>query len=57
VLVVADDGSGFDPRRCGRPDSYGITGMKERAEAIGASLQIDSAAGAGTVVRCVLERS
>ncbi|MCA1692146.1 MAG: GAF domain-containing sensor histidine kinase [Actinobacteria bacterium] len=54
LLAVADDGEGFAPRRLARADSYGITGMRERADAIGASLDIDSAPGGGTVVRCQL---
>ena len=53
VLEVADDGIGFDRRR-GREDSYGMTGMRERATTIGASLDIRSARGAGTTVRVVL---
>lgn len=54
VLAVADDGRGFVPGRTGRPDSYGIKGMSERADAIAATLEIDSAPGSGTVVRCRL---
>ena len=56
VLAVADDGEGFEVGRAGRVDSYGITGMRERADAIGALLEIDSAVGGGTVVRCRLEQ-
>jgi signal transduction histidine kinase len=56
VLAVADDGHGFSAGHAGRPDSYGITGMRERADAIGALLEIDSAVGGGTVVRCRLEQ-
>ncbi|MFP5318141.1 MAG: histidine kinase [Acidimicrobiia bacterium] len=52
LLAVADDGRGFVPGRDGRADSYGIQGMRERADAIGAALEIDSAPGGGTVVRC-----
>jgi signal transduction histidine kinase len=50
-LVVADDGKGFDPGRAVREQSYGIVGMKERAEVIGAHLRVDSQPGAGTTVR------
>lgn len=57
LLAVADDGRGFVPGRSGRPDSYGIQGMTERADAIAATLEIDSAPGSGTVVRCRLGRS
>jgi signal transduction histidine kinase len=57
LLAVADDGEGFVLGDSGRPDSYGIRGMQERAEAIGATLEVDSAPGGGTVVRCRLERT
>jgi signal transduction histidine kinase/ligand-binding sensor domain-containing protein len=53
VLEVTDDGCGFAP--AGGPESlqghYGLTGMKERAEAIGATLEVNSAPGAGTRIR------
>jgi signal transduction histidine kinase len=52
VLEVHDDGQGLVATGAGRPDSYGILGMRERAAVIGASLEIDSAPGAGTTVRC-----
>ena len=50
VLNVTDNGCGFDPSAAGKRDSYGLLGMSERARLIGASLQIDSAPGSGTVV-------
>ncbi|MEN3315417.1 MAG: hypothetical protein V7605_1651 [Acidimicrobiaceae bacterium] len=53
VLEVTDDGRGFAPDRDGRGDSYGVTGMRERADAIGARLDIVSGP-AGTTVRCHL---
>jgi PAS domain S-box-containing protein len=49
-LRVSDDGCGFDPEVAHRGYSYGLLGMAERARLIGASLQIDSAPGAGTVI-------
>ena len=51
LLEVVDDGRGFVPGHDGRDDSYGITGMRERADAIGATLEILSG-GRGTTVRC-----
>ena len=39
-LTVADDGKGFDVERGGRTGSYGLQGMRERANAIGARLEI-----------------
>jgi nitrate/nitrite-specific signal transduction histidine kinase len=49
-LVVADDGRGFDLEAV-RPGSLGLGIMAERAEAIGAGLQVTSSPGEGTRVR------
>ena len=46
-LQVIDDGRGLRP---GRPDSFGITGMKERARRIGASLNVGPGPEGGTLV-------
>jgi signal transduction histidine kinase len=51
VLEVVDDGIGLPPKRFGS-GHYGMMGMHERAEAIGAELEIESAPGEGTTVRC-----
>ena len=51
-LYVADDGSGFDPDTL-PPDSLGLGIMRERAEGIGASLEVESRVGQGTEVRTV----
>ncbi|MGZ4198732.1 MAG: GAF domain-containing sensor histidine kinase [Thermoleophilia bacterium] len=48
-LVVGDDGRGFDPATVG-PEQLGLRIMRERAEAVGASLAIASANRRGTVV-------
>lgn len=51
-LEVADDGKGFDraeERRSSR--RFGLTSMRERAEALGGVLRIDTAPGEGTTVR------
>ena len=47
---VTDDGRGFDPTGV-HGEHYGIIGMRERAEAIGAQLSVTSRGGAGTTVR------
>ena len=47
-LRVTDDGTGFDPDR--QHDGFGLLGMRERAERIGATLHVSSAAGRGTRV-------
>ena len=54
ALEVADDGKGFPAGKAGRIDSYGIMGMRERASSIGATLEIHSEEGRGTVIRCFL---
>jgi signal transduction histidine kinase/ligand-binding sensor domain-containing protein len=51
-LVIQDDGRGFDPDDT-PPDRLGMGIMRERAQAIGADLTIESELGRGTVVRVV----
>jgi nitrate/nitrite-specific signal transduction histidine kinase len=48
-LVIQDDGAGFDPAEAGT-GQLGLGIMKERAEAIKASLTLSSAPGQGTTV-------
>ena len=51
VLVVEDDGVGFDPVAKEQSDrGLGLVGMRERAKLIGGSLEIESACGHGTTV-------
>jgi signal transduction histidine kinase len=50
VLRVFDDGVGFDPARVVNSGRLGLVSMRERAEAIGASLAVRSAPGQGTTV-------
>lgn len=57
VLEVRDDGKGIDGTAPLRRDAYGLLGMRERAEIIGAGLRIDSTPGRGTCVRLRLRRS
>jgi len=54
-MVITDDGIGFPLGTAGRMDSYGLLGMRERADAIGATLVIDSSPGRGTSIRCRVE--
>lgn len=56
ALEVLDNGRGFPPGTSGRFDSYGILGMRERASSIGATVEVASAAGRGTRVRCLLQQ-
>lgn len=58
LLEVLDDGRGL-PESTGAPlgrGSYGIVGMRERADAIGARLELTSKPGQGTTLRCALGR-
>lgn len=48
-LEVADNGSGFEPAAVAG-EHYGLVGMRERADAIGAQLAIESRPGHGTKV-------
>jgi signal transduction histidine kinase len=51
LLVVEDNGVGFDPARTGSGRrGFGVLGMHERAALVGGTLQIESSAGGGTTV-------
>jgi PAS domain S-box-containing protein len=51
LLIVEDDGVGFDPGAAGTAaQGFGLLGMQERASLVGATLQIESAAGKGTTI-------
>jgi len=52
TLSVGDDGCGFDPG-CVLPDHMGLGIIRERAERIGAELDIQSELGRGTEVRVI----
>jgi two-component system sensor histidine kinase UhpB len=53
VLAVHDDGQGFDVSRA-RRGRWGMTTMRERAEAAGGSLRLQSAPGEGTRVEATV---
>ena len=48
-LSIEDDGKGFGSA-AGQGEGIGLTGMKERAEQMGARLVIQSSPGSGTTV-------
>jgi signal transduction histidine kinase len=56
TLVVSDDGQGMDSATAthGKMGHFGIQGMRERAERIGASVSIRSGERSGTEVRLVV---
>jgi signal transduction histidine kinase len=49
-VEVIDDGVGFEPAIEQSGGGFGISGMKERAQKIGGTIQIESAPGKGTKV-------
>ena len=52
-LSIVDDGVGFDPA-APRPGHFGIVGLREQANLIGARLTIESGPGNGARIRVVL---
>lgn len=55
-LRIRDDGAGIDPDilGAGRPGHWGLSGIRERAQKIGAQLNIWSRPGAGTEVELTI---
>lgn len=54
ILVIADDGVGFDASRPVPSGHQGLGNMRARAEAIRATLRVESTAGEGTRIIVVL---
>jgi signal transduction histidine kinase len=50
VLVVEDDGTGFDPQ-AEYPGHVGLHSMRERAQKLGGTLYVESTPGQGTRIR------
>ncbi|MFN2489224.1 MAG: sensor histidine kinase [Actinomycetota bacterium] len=53
-LSVSDDGRGFDPAAEGGCNGFGLTWMRERAEALGGSFRVHSERNKGTTIEVVL---
>jgi ligand-binding sensor domain-containing protein/signal transduction histidine kinase len=55
-VTLRDNGRGIDPSivKSGRPGHWGILGMRERAERIGATLKLSSGLDAGTEVEAIV---
>jgi signal transduction histidine kinase/ligand-binding sensor domain-containing protein len=52
AMEIKDDGRGFDTAEAADLEGhYGLTGMRERAETFGGTLEIISGAGRGTTIR------
>jgi two-component system sensor histidine kinase UhpB len=59
-LTVTDDGAGFQPQSClpvEGPAHWGLLSMREQAEAVGGSLEVESAPGQGTRLTVEVARS
>ncbi len=54
TIMLSDNGCGFVPRQV-RSGHYGLIGMRERAESVGAMLDIASSPGKGTTIRISVE--
>ncbi len=52
VVTIEDDGRGIGPQPA--PRGFGIVGMRERAELLGGTLELRSAAAGGSRVRAIL---
>ncbi|WP_041675307.1 PAS domain S-box protein [Ramlibacter tataouinensis] len=50
VLIVRDNGVGFDPESAAAAGRLGIVGMRERVKARGGTLDVDSQPGRGTAL-------
>ena len=55
VLVVKDDGVGFDPT-VGKTASQGLKNIRERTLSLGGTVELNPAPGAGTVVKIVIPK-
>jgi signal transduction histidine kinase len=54
-LCVSDDGAGFDPDGPSARGKLGLVSMRERAQALGGDLHVESRPGAGTTLRLEVE--
>ncbi len=57
VLEIGDDGVGFAPGASSSVGGLGLASLKERAQKIGARLNIESTPGSGTQIRVVVPAS
>ena len=55
-LQVSDDGLGFEDEPRTQEDRFGIKGMRERADLIGGTLEVESHAGQGASIHLCYER-
>lgn len=53
-LQIEDDGIGITAEQAAAPDSYGLTGIRERVEGLGGSLLISGEPGFGTILLALI---
>ena len=55
-VLIRDNGCGIDPKvlRAGRDGHFGLSGMRERAEKMGAKFRVLSGASAGTEIELAI---
>lgn len=54
-MSIQDNGIGFDPLKVDQLSSYGLLGMRERAELLGAEFTLTSKPGSGTMIVLLYE--
>jgi PAS domain S-box-containing protein len=54
AILIADDGIGMQPGDAGKAAAFGLRGIKERVDAFGGELLIDSRRGNGTTLSIVM---
>ena len=54
ILIIRDDGVGFDVEKRDKANHFGLEGMRERAQLVGGELNIISKPGDGTTVKLVI---
>lgn len=57
VLLIEDNGKGFDPEKAAEKKTLGILGMKERAMMLGGTYTIQSSSDKGTLVEVLIPLS
>ena len=56
-LQIEDDGQGFDVHQTPTAGHYGLAGMRERAQLVGAELEINSRPNQGTRIQLTCKGS
>ena len=54
IMLIEDDGRGFDPESIQKKQTLGIVGMRERAIMMGGTYSINSSPGNGTVTEVII---